>query len=359
MKILIFAGGTGSRLWPLSRKGLPKQFKKMFNGGTSTLQYAVRRVERTFGTHNVYISTNENYVSLVKEQVPQIPVSNILGEPEKRDLAAAIGYNFMQLRKRGYKGPVAILWADHLMDRPESFIDALKLGEKLILDNPKQLVFVGENPRYAENNLGWIHIGKSIDGNVHEFLGWKYKPDVEDCVKMFNTGEWKWNPGYFIVDLEFTLALYEKLVPEIYAKLLQIEQALGTQNESEVVNQIYPTIEAMHFDKAIAEKVPADQAVVISTDMGWSDPGTLYALKEATIGQTDTNMTKGLVHAYETKDSLLINEDEHKLLTTVGLTGFVVVNTKDATIVVHKDNVREVSNLLKELEVDEKYKPYL
>jgi len=131
MKVIIFAGGSGTRLWPLSRKKLPKQFKKIF-GGKSTLQLAVERIEKTFGIHNIFISTNDNYIPLVKEQIPQIPTSNMVGEPAKRNLAAAIGYNFILLRKKGYQGPVAILWADHLMKNVPSFLEVLKKGKALI-----------------------------------------------------------------------------------------------------------------------------------------------------------------------------------------------------------------------------------
>jgi mannose-1-phosphate guanylyltransferase len=358
MKILIFAGGVGTRLWPLSRKKHPKQFKEMFNGN-STLQLAVERVERSFGTHNIYISTNEDYISLAKSQLPQIPNSNIIGEPEKRDLAAAVGYNFIRLRKLGYKGPVAILWADHLMERPSSLVDVLKEGEDLILEDPKRLVFVGEKPRYPENNLGWIHLGKKIKGNVYEFVEWKYRPDYEKCVEMFETGKWKWNPGYFIVDLEFILELYEKYAPTIYEGLVKIEKAIGTVDEADVLSKIYPTLESIHFDEAILEKVPANQAVVVETDMGWSDPGTLYALKEATIGKSTENMIVGLAKAHKTTDSLIINEDADKLVTVVGLNGAVVINTSDAMIVTTKENVREVTGLLNELKEDKNLERFI
>jgi len=358
MKILIFAGGVGTRLWPLSRKKHPKQFKAMFNG-KSTIQLAVERVERSFGTHNIYISTNEEYISLAKSQLPQIPNSNIIGEPEKRDLAAAVGYNFIRLRKLGYKGPVAILWADHLMERPQSLVDVLKEGEDLVLENPKRMVFVGEKPRYAENNLGWIHLGKPLKENVYEFVEWHYRPDYDECVKMFESGEWKWNPGYFIVDLEFLLELYQKHAPEIYKGLVEIEKAIGTVDEADVLSKIYPTLESIHFDEAILEKIPASMAVVVETDMGWSDPGTLYALKEATIGKTEDNMIKGLARVHKTNDSLIINEDADKLVTVVGLQGAVIVNTKDAMIVTTKENVREVTELLKSITSEKDLEKYI
>ena len=358
MKIVIFAGGSGTRFWPLSRKIIPKQFKRIFDG-KSTLQLAVERVEKTFGIENIYISTNEKYTSLVKDQIPQIPTANIVGEPERRDVAAAIGYNLIRLQKLGYSGSVAILWSDHLMKNPKNFVSVLKSGEKLIKENPKQLVFVGEKPRYAENNLGWIHIGKQISQDLYKYVEWYYKPPLEKCKKMFKSGEWVWNPGYWIVDLDFVVGLYKKHMPGMYKKLMQIQKAVGTTEEAHVLRKIYPTLEPIHFDNAIVEKVPAEQAVVLVANMGWSDPGSLYALKEALVGNGGKNFNSGMVYDLNTTDSLLINEEKNKVLATIGLKNMVVVNTEDALIVVHKDNVLEISDLIKKLEEDDELKKFV
>jgi len=351
MRIIIFAGGVGTRLWPLSRKKLPKQFIKIFEG-KSTLQLAIERIEETFGIRNIYISTNENYISLVKEQVPQIPVSNVVGEPIKRNLAAAIGYNFIRLRKEGYQGSVAILWADHLMKNVPGFLAVLKEGEALVKENPDRFVLIGERPRYPENNLGWIHLGDKRSDDSYEFLEWVYKPSVEKCSEIFESGEWVWNPGYFVVDLNYVLSLYEELMPEMYKKLVEIYRAIGTVEENEVLGNIYPTLESISFDKAILEKLPSERAVVLKTDMGWADPGTLYALKEALVGDDGKNLSTGITYEMNTRDSVVINEDEDKLLATIGLKNMVVVNTKDALLVVHKDDVINISDLVKELEKD-------
>lgn len=358
MKIIIFAGGSGTRLWPLSRKNLPKQFKKMFDG-KSTIQMAVDRIEKPFGTYNIYISTNENYASMAKEQMPQIPSSNIVGEPTKRDLAPAIGYNFMRLKKQGYSGPVAILWSDHLMNNVDNFVKILKKGEDLIRKDPKRLIFIGEKARYAENNLGWIHVGKELEEGVHEFIEWKYRPDIVECEAIFKSGEWMWNPGYWIVDLDYVLSLYKKFMPEMYKKLEKIGESVGTIKENEVLKKVYPTMQSISFDNAIVEKVPSKGAVVLAADMGWADPGTLYALKEALVGNHGKNYTQGLTVEMDTKDSLIINEEQDKLVATIGLDETVVVNTKDALLVVKKENVREISKLLDKIEKDKKLKKFI
>ena len=358
MKAIIFAGGAGTRLWPMSRKNSPKQFGQIFEG-KSTLQLAYERVEKTFGVENIHISTNEAYVSIVKEQLPRVPSININAEPEKRDVAPAIGYNFIALRKSGYKGPVAILWADHLMKKNAQFLWALKEGEKLIRKDPNRFVLLSEKPRYAENNLGWIHIGKKLAEKTFEYKGWFYRPPMAECKKMFTSKEWMWNPGYWVVDLDFTLSLYEKHAPEMYKKLVEIEKSIGTFREVATIRKVYPTLDKISFDNAIMDKLPTSQAVVLTPDMGWSDPGTLYALKEALAAKPEDNVTRGLCKDIGSTDSLIINEAANgKLVTTIGLTGMVVVNTDDAVIVVPKEQAIRVKDLVEALDKDAKLKKY-
>ncbi len=358
MKIIIFAGGIGTRLWPLSRKALPKQFIKMFDG-KSTIELAMRRV-KDFGKENIYISTLNTYVPLVKRYFPKMPKRNIVGEPALRNVAPAIGYNLVRLRKEGYKGPVAILWADHLIQNESKFVEMLKKGETLVKKEPNKLVFIGVAPRFANNNLGWIRIGKEIEHKAFKYLEWVYKPQIDKCNQMFKSKEWLWNSGYFIMDLDFALSLYEKLQPKMYKYLQKIERDVGTKKEKGTLKKVYPMLEKIHFDNAIAEKVTPNQAVVIKADLGeWSDPGTLYALKEALIKKKLDNFVKGNVITLNTSDSLLINEEKSKLLATIELEGFVIVNTKDVLLVVPKDKVREVSDLIKEVELNSSLKKFL
>ncbi|MBT3538573.1 mannose-1-phosphate guanylyltransferase [Candidatus Parcubacteria bacterium] len=342
MNILIFAGGAGTRLWPLSRQESPKQFE-VLKDDKSTLQMAVDRIEE-FGFKNIYVSTNNRYTNMVRGQVPEIPVQNILGEPAKRDLAAAVGLALMRLKKQGVTGTVAMLWADHFMDKPGNFREALHRAEELIEQDPNRFVFLGEQPRFANHNLGWIHLGDNIESGLHKFKEWKYRPELLECQEMFESRQWMWNPGYFVFDIDFVLGLYKEHQPKMY---IALEDMVNGNSD---LDEEYPKLEAISFDNAIVEKVSADQAVVLKVDLGWSDPGTLYALKEALVNSPDKNFEKGNVVDLESTDCFMLNEEDKKIVTTIGLKGMVVVNTKDALLVCHKDDVPKVKALLKKVE---------
>jgi mannose-1-phosphate guanylyltransferase len=344
MKLVIFAGGKGTRLWPLSRERAPKQFDKFFNG-QSTLQLAIDRIKDKFGIENIYIQTIPLYEKVVREQIPELPAGNIIIEPARRDLAAAVCLAMITLKQQGASGAMALLWADHLMERSESFIKALQTGEELIKQAGDRFIFLGERPRFANNNLGWIHVGEKIDAyeglDYFSFRGWKYKPNSDECNAMFAAGEYAWNPGYFITSIEFLDEQYQLLAPAIYQNVLA-----GN----------YEQAEALHFDRAIIEKVDLGKAVVIKTDMGWSDPGTLYALKEALAKNKEDNVVQGEASLLNCSDCLLYNSEPNKIIAGVGLNGMIVVNTPDALVVVPKDEVVNITNLVKQMKAEGKDK---
>ncbi|PIR03273.1 MAG: hypothetical protein COV60_01215 [Candidatus Magasanikbacteria bacterium CG11_big_fil_rev_8_21_14_0_20_43_7] len=349
MTILIFAGGAGTRLWPLSRTSSPKQFE-MLQGDSSTLQMAVERV-REFGFQNMYIATNEAYVDIVATQIPELARDHILVEPAKRDLAAAVGLSLQRLKQRGITGHIGILWADHFMDHPQVFVDALKRASALLEEDSRRCIFLAEIPRFANHNLGWIHLGEEKKSGEFAFLEWQYRPTKERCDELFASGTWYWNPGYFVLDIDFVLSLYERYQPVMAGELqrMSVDEAY--------LKSAYSTLEIRSFDEAIIEKLDPSQATVLKVDLGWSDPGTLYALKEALAGSEDENYIKGDVITENTRDSFVHNE-EKKLVAAVGLDGIVIVNTKDALLVCHKDAVPNIKNLLHTLE-EKGYDKYL
>ncbi len=346
MNFLIFAGGAGTRLWPISRSKSPKQFEKL-KDDTSTLQMAVERIS-SFGLEHIYISTNSRYVDLVQTQISGISPDHVMSEPARRDLAAAVLLGLLRLKQKGVSGTIALLWADHFMERPDNFRAALLRAEELIAEDSNRFIFLAEKPRFPNHNLGWIQVGRELEEGAFSFEGWKYRPDVIECEEMFDSGMWQWNPGYFVADIDFVLGLYQKHQKELYEAVLQMVQG------SRDLETEYPGVLSSSFDNAIIEKIDKSQAVVLPVDLGWSDPGTLYALKEALQRSPDQTVMIGNTYEIGSSDSFIFNDEPDKLVSVIGLKGMIVVNTKDALLVVHKDQVPEIKTLLSKLQEDGK-----
>lgn len=353
MRVVIFAGGAGRRLWPISRESSPKQFEPIV-GEESTVQMAVDRVAPTVGFDNIYIATNERYVDIVRRQLPQVPASNILTEPVRRDLGPAVGMAMAHLDRQAADEPVAILWSDNHIENLPAFIGLLQAAEELVACKTADIVFIGETPRFANENLGWIGLGEVVghvgDLPYHRFGSLTYRPSLARCREIFAGGRHVWNTGFFVTTPAYVREQYRRHSPQMWAQLAEIEAAVGTDAYDDTLRRIYPQMKSISFDDAILTHVDADRALVLHGEMGWSDPGTLYALKEALNPDPEANVTKGLVIDTASKDSLLYNYEPGKLVVAVGLEGMIVINTDDAILIVHKDNIPLVKRVINGLQ---------
>lgn len=354
MKIIIFAGGSGRRLWPLSRQKSPKQFEPII-GSRSTLQLAVDRVQDTYGSENIFISTNQQYIDIVRSQL-DVPEENVIGEPTRRDLAAAVGLALAHLAytTADKDEAVAILWGDNYMDQVDNFLQVMKTAESLLAQNKAKILFIGETPRFANDNLGWIGLGPQVgkigDQPYYGFGSLTYRPPLEDCKRMFAEQTHVWNTGYFVTTIGFVQQMYQQHQPRMWEMLSQIQSTIGQPNYEETLHRIYPQLDELSFDDAILHHIAPEQALVLHAEMGWSDPGTLYALKEAINPDVKANVTHGLVIEEQSKDCLIYNYEEGKLVAVAGLDGVIVVNTEDALLVVHKDQIPLVKKMVNGLE---------
>src|SRR3989344_6299467 len=254
MNIVIFAGGVGTRLWPLSRKKSPKQFEQIIDD-KSTLQLAVERLLPSFDASHIYVSTNKEYVSTVAAQLKMIPRKNIVGETEMRDVGPAVGLATAILAKTDPESPMAIIWSDHLVKQEDLFRKIFNTSQKLIEQHKNKIVFIAQKPRFASQNLGWIQYGptlQSLDGiDFHKFEDFKYRPDPDTAEKYFKSGDHAWNLGYFVTTPTYLFSKYKQFVPDMYEKLKKIQSSWGTSKWDETVDTLYPTLAKMHFDNAI------------------------------------------------------------------------------------------------------------
>ncbi|MCA9949608.1 MAG: mannose-1-phosphate guanylyltransferase [Anaerolineales bacterium] len=356
MKIVIFAGGSGRRLWPISRQKSPKQFEPIL-GDKSTLQLAVDRVFTTYGADNIFLSTNELYKHIVREQLPAIDPTHVIGEPTRRDLAAAVGLAMAHLvatDPSAAEEPVAIIWGDSYLEEVPKFLHLLAIAEELLRDPNNDILFIGETPRFPNENLGWLALGDQLgqfDATpYYQYTSLTYRPALDVCQKMFAANSHVWNTGYFVTTPGFVQEMYALYQPTMWEKLSAIQTTIGKSDYPATLRAIYPTIESISFDDAVLTHVLPDRAIVLHGALGWSDPGSLYALKEAINPDPHSTVTLGNVIIENSQDSLVYNYQDDKLLVAIGLDGMIVVNTEDAVLVVHKDHIPLVKNVVNGLE---------
>jgi len=352
MKIVVFAGGVGTRLWPLSRKNSPKQFEKIL-GDKSTLQLAVDRLLPDFAFEDIYIATGRKYEKIVRQQLPKIPARNFILEPAVRDVGPAVGMAMSIIGKEHLDSPVAILWSDHFVKKERRFREVLHFAEDLVRKNNNSLVLIGQRARFANQNLGWIEFGKEIDEirgtKVFEFKKLIYRPTLSQAEQYLEADNFAWNPGYFVTTPRFILSQFRTFTPKLYEGLERIQNAIGTQNFDKTVEMVYPTLEKISFDNAILEKIDSRYVFVIASDLGWSDVGAWEALKEAMEKASDENVTKGKVLINDSSDNLVFNYTD-QLVVGIDLEKMLVINTDDVLLVCSKDSVPKIKKLVEKLE---------
>ncbi len=355
MKAVIFAGGVGTRLWPLSRKKSPKQFEKIISN-TSTLQLAAFRLLPDFSWADIYVSTGQLYVPIVQEQLPDITPTHVIGEPATRDVGPAVGLITSLLMQESPDEPMTILWSDHLVKNETLFRKILKAAGEVVQAHPDKIVFVSQKPRFASENLGWIEYGKQEEMRdgipLHAFVDFQYRPDKETAKRYFESGHHAWNLGYFVATPRFLWEQYKRFAPNIYKSLSEIAHTYKTAKFTETLNRMYPTIEKISFDNAILEKLDPSQALVISENIEWSDVGAWEALKEALQEAEDKNVTQGKVMTTDTKDSLVYNYT-NQMVVTIDLDGMLVVNTPDVVLVCNKNSVPKIKKFVESLQNSE------
>jgi mannose-1-phosphate guanylyltransferase len=353
---IVFAGGAGQRLWPLSRRNSPKQFAPLLES-KSSIQLAVDRLSRLVPAARIFVGTNSLYSGILREQLPAIPESNFFFEPSRQDVAAGVALAFFALEKSGVRGPIVFQWSDHYVSKPDALLELFRAGTKLVEADSQRMVIITEEPRFANDNLGWIEIDErkgEVGGVPHySFDKWVYRPAPDLCQKMFASKKWAWNTGHFVTSVEFITSSFRTYAPELAQSIEEIVSYFGTAQQQAKLEELFPKLPRMSFDHAILEKIPRSQALLLKGDLGWVDPGNLNALKEAIERAeglpAESTVTRGNVAHLNTSDTFIYNATDRPVVA-LGVSRVVVVELPDVTLIVDKASVRDLPTLLLDLQ---------
>lgn len=351
MKVVLFAGGTGKRFWPVSRKKAPKQFSPLIEG-KPLLRVRVELLLQEFDPADIFISTGKRYEKEINEIAPELPARNIILEPEMRDTGPAVSLAVEYINSLHSGEIISIQWSDHLINKPKVFVESLLKSESYLIKNADvDTVLVAVPARFPSPHRGYINFGEeiediSLDLKLKKFIKFTEKPTKEVAEEYIVSGQFGWNPGYWTIRPDYYIRKMRGLYPEMQGTIKRIIEA----GMEESILSEFANIEKISADYAFAENIDPDEARVILTDMGWSDVGEWIALKEALEDSPEGNVTRGRVIDLDSKDSIIYNLDDSKLISTIGLEGMVVVNTGDVIAIFPKDENKKLKEYLKELE---------
>lgn len=345
MKIVILAGGAGSRLWPMSSKQKPKQFQKLVSDKTM-LQETWNRVSFV-KPEDIYVSTNAEYAHYVRDELPDLPAENLILEPSMQDTGPCIGLAAALIAQKDPQAVMAVIYADHLVQDVAEFEEKLKAAEALALaENTLNIIEV--KAKYPNTNLGYVRIGRMLsekDGiEVYEFKAFKEKPDYETAKRFLSSYSYLWNTGYYVWKVSTILEEFEKHLPKTYEQLKAI--TTGTPLES-----AYPQCDKISIDYGVMEKVDPTRVRIIPADLGWSDIGTFASLHEELAKNSKDNLIKGNVIAVENEGCVLYNEGSDQI-ATFGLKNMVVVNAGGKTLICSKERSNDLKILLTQIQND-------
>lgn len=345
--VAIMAGGIGSRFWPKSRVGYPKQFLDILNTGKTLIQWTFERFEAFIPKENIFVVTSDEYTQIVKNQLPQIDEANIVAEPSRKNTAPCIAYISFKIAQKDENATLIIAPADHLILDNAGFQNICQSAISF-LDKQDALITLGIKPTYPNTGYGYIqHKAQPVDDNIYAVKTFTEKPDLELAKTFLSSGDFLWNAGIFIWKISAIIKAFEQHQPEMFDIFSAEKEKLNTSEERQAIEHIYPLCTSISIDYAIMEK--ADNVFVIPSSFGWSDLGTWASaydnLEKDYLGNAVAGDNVMVVDATK----CMISAPHEKLLVLQGLDNFIVVDTKDVLLICKQDKEQEIKEYVAEV----------
>lgn len=347
MFAIVMAGGSGTRLWPLSRRRTPKQLLAL-TGEASLLQQTVARLGALLAAHDIYVITSQAHVHATREQLPQLPADNVFGEPLARSTAAAAGLATV-LARRDSDEVALVLPADHYVADDEAFVAALRDATRAA--ERGYLVTLGVVPTHPATGYGYIKAGAPVEPRSPAALVQRFveKPDAAGAARLLDEGGYLWNAGIFVWRVYVFRQALERLQPELAAALDRIAAMRPLPGWMSDVRDVLEPLPALSIDFALAEPAAAEGMVaVVPLEAGWSDIGSWSALLEALTSRTGADLVASGRHLDRGSRRVLVHGDD-RLVVTVGLEDVIIVDTPDALLVCSRERAEEIKQVLDEI----------
>lgn len=334
--VVIMAGGVGSRFWPMSTPDYPKQFVDVFGSGRTFIQMTYDRFKGIVEPENVWVVTSARYADIVKEQLPEIPVGNILLEPCRRNTAPCIAYASWRIKTKDPKANLVITPSDHLITDVYEFQRVINSALQFTSETDA-IVTLGMKPTRPETGYGYIKADLTATSlrnkEIYRVDEFKEKPNLETAQEYLKDKSYFWNSGLFIWNVETIVNALRVYAPDVSQIFEGIQDVYGTDKEQETIDRIFPTSPSISIDYAVMEN--ADEIFVFPADFGWSDVGTWGSLH--TLAPTDAygnNAVGENIKFYESKNCV-VHTTEEKRVIIQGLDGYIVAE-KDNTLLICK-----------------------
>ena len=335
---LIMAGGKGTRFWPLSTEDKPKQFLKLI-GNKTMIQMTVDRILPIIPIDRIYICTGERYVDLIKEQVPNLPIDNIIIEPEGRNTAPCITLSSLVIKRKYKDSTIVVLPSDHLIENEDKFRNIILDAKEYLNVNNKAIVTLGMNPSRPETGYGYIKYNDS-DKEILKVDRFVEKPNKETAKQYLKEGNYLWNGGMFLWKVDTILNEIKKYIPNTYEVLKPIED-VDKDMLQDVINKQYSKTDEISIDYAVLEK--SNDIYVIKTDIGWDDIGTWMAMERYRKKDNDENIYDENTISIDSRNSLVIGNSDKQVIM-IGVDNIATIVSDDGIYIVKKSLLENIKD---------------